>query len=46
MITIKGNIINVDPRWNKTGLKSGIVKFKIIFNEKVIIKELIKTNVK
>ena len=46
MITIKGNIINVIPRWNKTGLKSGIVKFKIVFNKKVITKELIKINVK
>lgn len=44
--TKKGNIINVTPRWNKIGLKSGIVKFTIIFNKKVITKELIKTNVK
>ena len=46
MITKKGNIINVVPRWNNIGLKSGIVKFTIIFNEKIIMKELIKTNVK
>ena len=46
LIIIKGNIIKVIPTWNNTGLKSGIVEFIIIFNTKVIKKELIKTQVK
>ena len=46
LITIKGNIIKVIPTWNNKGLKSGTVEFIIIFNTKVIKKELIKTQVK